>query len=409
VPIAARKLRVAADAFAEKSFYLDEFRAHTLCFSIDARDWAARGAFDRLAALLRELVDNDTRLLLLAGVESDSGGRANEAELQNIRRRLQRAVFSGEAAPSLLTAAPRVTSRDIVVDLGAAATFEDQLDLTWRHLRRAPLLVGLLPRDQLVGASEQLVSRLRVPKWVVVEAAGGIASPNGEPISFMDDDLLSALLHTGTAEWAGLAARRSTLHTIRAALRAGVAAVNLCALDQIARELFTYEGAGTLFTREDYCRVERLGIDDFEEVERLLDRGRREGYLKPRDGEEIAQILLNGFGATIGTHHLAGVCGLLTEAYRDDAAGEISGLYTVTRFKSEGVGARLLNRAIGEAEQLGLAYVFACTVDERAATFFRRHNFASVDHAAVPAAKWKGYDTARRSRLHVLRRDLQTG
>jgi amino-acid N-acetyltransferase len=224
----------------------------------------------------------------------------------------------------------------------------------------------------------------------------------------MDDDLLSAVLQAGTAEWAGLATRRATLHVVRAALRAGVTAVNLCALDQIARELFTYEGAGTLFTLEDYCRVERLGIDDFEEVERLLDRGCREGYLKPRGEDEVARILLNGFGATIGTHHLAGVCGLLTEPYRDDGAGEISGLYTVTRFKSEGVGVRLINRAIAAAEEIGLSYVFACTVDERAATFFRRHGFVTVAHTAVPAAKWTGYDSGRRERLHVLRRDIHS-
>jgi len=408
VPTAARKLQVATDAFAEKTFYLDEFRAHTLCFSIAARDWAGRGAFDRLGALLRELIDNDTRLLLLAGVETTAAGRVAEAALQHVRRRIQKALFSGEAAPRLLTAGQRVSSRDIVVDLAGAGALEDQLELVWTCLRRAPLLVGLLPRDELVPHSERLVGRLRVPKWVVVEAAGGIASPAGEPISFMDDDLLSAVLQAGTAEWAGLAARRATLQAVRAALRAGVTAVNLCAFEQITRELFTYEGAGTLFTLEDYCRIERLGIDDFEEVERLLDRGRREGFLKPRDSGEIAQILLNGFGATIGTHHLAGVCGLLTEPYRSTGAGEISGLYTVTRFKSEGVGARLLSRAIAEAESLGLDYVFACTVDQGAATFFSRHGFAAVDHRAVPAAKWKGYDTARRRRLHIRRRDLRT-
>ena len=91
-----------------------------------------------------------------------------------------------------------------------------------------------------------------------------------------------------------LKARRDTLQSIQDALRGGVHAVNLCALPGLSRELYTYEGSGTLFTLEDYCQVDRLGIDDFEEVERLLGRGQREGFLKLRGEDETARILLNG-------------------------------------------------------------------------------------------------------------------
>ena len=76
--------------------------------------------------------------------------------------------------------------------------------------------------------------------------------------------------------------------------------VALCPLCGLARELFTYEGCGTLFTLTDYCRVERLGIDDFYEVEKLIQRGEREGYLKTRTLHEIGQLLLHGYGARLG-------------------------------------------------------------------------------------------------------------
>ena len=62
------------------------------------------------------------------------------------------------------------------------------------------------------------------------------------------------------------------------------------------------------------------------------------------DGEEF------GFGAEIGAHHFAGVCGLEVEAYRADHVGEIVGLYTITRFKGEGVGGRLIARALDALE-----------------------------------------------------------
>ena len=77
-------------------------------------------------------------------------------------------------------------------------------------------------------------------------------------------------------------------------------------------------------------------------------------------------------------------------------------LYTVSRFKGEGVGTKLLARILEEARGRGLASVFACTTEERAAQFFVRHGFRRVTPADVPAAKWIGYDSERMHRLAVL-------
>jgi amino-acid N-acetyltransferase len=283
---------------------------------------------------------------------------------------------------------------------------ELRLEMLWQILRAGPLIVGLVERDRLVDVAQRLTTRLRVLKLVIVEAAGGIATPHGGALSFMDDAMLSAVLHAGGAEWAGLHGRRDTLQSVQAALRGGVRAVNLCTLDGLAHELFTYEGSGTLFTLADYCHVERLGIDDFEEVERLLQRGQREGYLKDRSPEQIARILLEGYGAQIGSGHLAGVCGLETDAYEADRAGEIVGLYTITRFKGEGVGVRLIDRVMQDARAAKLRYVFAVTVDSRAQAFFERRGFRLVSPDDVPPAKWIGYDEERRQQVKVLRHDL---
>jgi amino-acid N-acetyltransferase len=185
-----------------------------------------------------------------------------------------------------------------------------------------------------------------------------------------------------------------------------VHSVNLCSLDGLERELYTYEGSGTLFTLEDYCRIERLGIDDFEEVERLIARGQREGYLKSRTPAEMAHLLFNGYGATIGAHHLAGVCGLETGPYRQEKAGELVALYTITRFKGEGVGGRLVARVLADAREAGLSFVFACTTEPRAQAFFDRQGFRNVGPQDVPGAKWVGYDHARLARLKVYRFDL---
>jgi amino-acid N-acetyltransferase len=394
--------------FGEKEFYLDEFHAHTLCFAVTLRDCEQPGGFESLGRVLRDLIANETRVIVLIGVPER--GRDLPAELGRVRRRLQRLVLSEETARRFPAVRGRRSASESFVDLSRRRVGADDLavslTISWLTLRRQPMLVGLVEERRLIDLAQRLAGRLRVQKLVLVEPDGGITSPAGAPLSFMDEAMLTAVLQPGQAEWTGLAARRATLDAVRAALRGGVRAVNLCRLDGLARELYTYEGSGTLFTREDYCRIERLGIDDFEEVERLIARGQREGYLKPRTTAEVARILINGFGAEIGSHHFAGVCGLELDAYRDDNVGEIVGLYTITRFKGEGVGGGLVARVLEEARGLGLRYVFACTIDDRAEVFFARHGFVAVSADDVPPVKWVGYDEQRRARLKVLRYDF---
>jgi N-acetylglutamate synthase-like GNAT family acetyltransferase len=379
---------------AEKTFYLDEFRAHTLCFSAEI---AAPEEIEPLVSVVGELVANGTRIVLLLAER----GRT----LASFERRLRDEISSSPIAELF----PRRRGRADLTDLLARIHPEersDQLLQMWKSLSAHPLFVAVATAPRLLDTGRWITGRLRIQKWVILDPRGGIFAPSGTPISFMDESMLTEVLRAGTAEWAGLQGRRKTLATVRDALRQGVQAVNLCTHAQLASELFTYEGSGTLFTLEDYCRVERLGIDDFEEVERLLERGQREGFLKERNRDEVAAILLNGFGATIGTNHLAGVCGLLTEPYKRARAGEIAGLYTITRFKGEGVGARLLRHALDHATACGLSYVFACTTDSNAADFFKRHGFREVKRSDVPRGKWKGYRRDRLSRLTVLRREL---
>jgi len=399
----------SAAEFGEKEFYLDEFHAHTLCFAVSLRDCERPGGFESLGRVLRELIANETRVIALIGVPER--GRDLPSELSRVRRRLQRLVLTEETARRFPAVRGRRSASESFVDLSRRRVGADDLaaslTIAWLTLRKQPLLVGLVEESRLIDLAQRLAGRLRVEKLVLVEREGGIASAAGAPLSFMDEAMLTAVLQPGQAEWAGLAARRDTLDAVRGALRGGVRTVNLCTLDGLARELYTYEGSGTLFTREDYCRIERLGIDDFEEVERLIARGQREGYLKPRSPAEVARILTNGFGAEIGSHHFAGVCGLELDAYRADRVGEIVGLYTITRFKGEGVGGYLVARVLEEARDLGLRYLFACTVDERAELFFTRHGFVAVTANDVPPAKWIGYDRQRRARLKVLRYDFE--
>jgi N-acetylglutamate synthase-like GNAT family acetyltransferase/acetylglutamate kinase len=397
------------DRFDEKQFYLDEFRNKTLLFAALAEDLKGERDYDDLAAIVRALLPNDTRVIIVVGSVT---GQDGERIVARLKRRLGPMIF-GEELPGV--DASRRSKLLIYNPIDAGAFTSDEtatalLSRLWNTLRSVPLFIGVgnyEHRQALRMFAKEVACRLRVHKLVLLEPEGGLIGADGKRISFMDEPTLEALLDAGEAEWTGLSQRIELVEAVRSALLAGVANVNVCSLDGAASELFTYEGSGTLFTLEDYCTVERLCIDDYEEVEQLIARGQREGVLKPRNTEETAKLLVNGYGAIVGAHHLAGICSLLiTEAYRRAGAGEITTLYTMTRFKGEGVGVRLLKRVAKDAHEAGLSYLFATTTEERAQAFFERQGFRRVGRDEVPPSKWESYEAERLQRVVVLRYDL---
>lgn len=380
--------------FAEKDFYLDEFHDTSFLFALHAADLAKEPDVGELVGVCSALLTNETRVLLLIAIDD------NERDRHVVKMVVDR--LTRQIAPK--TPAPGASTVDLSHEMG------DDLRLAqiWSVLRTYPLFVGIWPshtRSLFISCVQQIAVRLKVYKLIFVDPAGGVGI-GGNQLSFMNGPVLGELLRKGEAEWAGAGARRSLLQTIRAALEGGVSSVSLCSIDGLARELFTYEGCGTLFTLTDYCRVERLGIDDFHEVEKLLERGQQEGSLKGRTPAQIGQLLLHGYGARLGAvaGALAGFCALLP--YREDNAGEIVGLYTITRFQGEGVGGRLIATMIAEGEQRGLSYLFATTTQEGAQRLFERHGFRRVAPEEVAATKWHGYDPERKRRLMVYRREL---
>ncbi len=376
--------------FAEKDFYLHEFRGKTLLFAFRAIELNAGADEELLVAVLSDLLANATRLLLCIGT---SGAAGEHQRVTTICNKLTRRAQLPHLTPLAFPSPP---------------DDEALLSQVWAILRLSPLCVSLWPTYSpmsLVHSAQRLAVRLKVYKLILLDPGGGITT-GGERLSFINGAVLNEILRPGEAEWAGLGTRRPLLQAIHAALTGGVPSVALCSPTGLEQELFTYEGCGTLFTLADYCRVERLGIDDFYEVEQLLQRGEREGYLKVRTQHEIGQLLLHGYGAKLGmaAGGLAGFCALLP--YPAERAGEVAGLYTITRFQGEGIGGRLITTMIAEGERCGMRYLFACTTQEGAQRLFEHYGFRRVSPAAVPAEKWYGYEPERKQRIVVYRREL---
>jgi N-acetylglutamate synthase-like GNAT family acetyltransferase len=245
--------------------------------------------------------------------------------------------------------------------------------------------------------------RLGLFKLVWIDAGGGLRGSSGRRLSFVHLDQLRSL----RARRGPLSRdpRRALWREVEAMLDAGVPAVNVCALDGLEDELLTYAGSGTLFSRERYVTVRRLGVDDFDAAYDLLLRGVEEGYLAPRSPEEIDAVLATGFGAFVEGRHLAGIGALLMRP--GERCAEIASLYTLTRFLGEGVGTHLVAFALARARELDLDFIYACTTSERVGAFFERNGLHRVGHDSIPPSKWEGYDTERRTRVLCYRAELQ--
>jgi len=371
--------------FSEKTFYLEEFYGKSLLFALIPPAGQRMSDLDSLVRTLRELRRNQTRCIVIASPGS----------LDRVTRRMGRMAPKDD--PPVFNPTAGLRTRPYPPDAAVAQI--------WRGLKAGLIEVASTSTDDpedLAVFAQELASRLRVFKLILMDRAGGLAGPDGDRMSFIESKRIGRALSRVRSKL-----RRKIIRLARDALKDGVGSVNLVEPRYVYEELFSFTGLGTLFTETRYGSARPISIDDFEEVEALIRRGQDEGFLLARTGDQIANILPSCFGYRIGDEHLAGICSLLTEPYRRDRAGEITGLYTLTRFQGEGVAGELVRETIREARERRLQYVFACTSEERAANFFRRLKFRKVGPDKVSRMKWRGYDKSRIDRLSIFRLDLR--
>ncbi len=349
------------EGFSEKSFYLEEFHGKTVAIAAPASELRQP---ERLADVVDELARNEINVLLIS---------------------TERPALEPLVGPNVLSmATPRLEGT------------------VWRGLR-AEKKLGLVVGGSLAfaPACREAAVRLGIAKLVWIDRDGGLLRENRERISFVHLEELRQILAAGAQ---ANVRRTALLREVEAMLVAGVPAVNVCTLEGVPDELFTYAGSGTLFTQERYMLVRRLVLDDYDAASNLIARGTSEGYLAARSAEQLDLVLASGFGAFVEGQHLAGIGALLVDEGAQCA--EIASLYTLTRFLGEGVGGHLVAHALARARERKLDYVYACTTSERVGAFFERHSFRVAALDEVPAAKWRGYDPDRRTRVLCYRMEL---
>ncbi|ABK45425.1 GCN5-related N-acetyltransferase [Magnetococcus marinus MC-1] len=359
-------------AFSERSFFLTSLQQQVVVLVL--LDSLEPSAWQQLDASMQRLQQSGVRLLLLAAEPlCAEPGALGCIELG---RKVEGEPWLGYAAwPTLQKLWQGVLSR----------------------------VVGVLDQQPLREMQQvtDFLSPLRPNRVLLLRRDGGIKDPQGGWINFI------SLAQLAEISCQPPVSQQPVLSAIGQLLQKGVRSVSLCKPENLERELLTYEGAGTYFSIDHYCRVERLRLDHFSEVESMIHRGEKEGFLMRRPQHHLYTLLSEGWGAFVGgSSRLAGVVGVLTEPYAETFAGEIISIYTLTRYKGNGVGARLLQTVAEHAADKSLHYLFAATQSERVAEFFLRSGYREVELHELPPAKWQGYDPARKATAFALRLDL---
>lgn len=355
-------------SFSEKEFFLEIFHGKILCFSLLSYD--AKQAIPSFADCLWELADSDIRSVLFV--------YGDDCQLDQLKTGLgslhEHTIHWNQLRPH--------------------APLDLPTDLWKKKSGIFPIVIDTEDPSTFLDRIVTIATSWRISRMMFIEDHGGLKDKEGNLVNFVNFQRLSeSATHLNYQSHQLLEKLLSTTQTL---LSHGIGAVGLCRMEDINRELFTYEGYGTFFSCKHYCEVNHLVWDDFPKVATLIHQGVKEGYLLPRSEEQLSKILLNGFGAFISGNHLAGACSLFTEGYEKDNAGEVVALYALTRFQGEGIGARLVDRLKDEGRKKGLDFLFACTQQVKVMDFFLRQNFLAVDASRIPAAKWQSYDKNRK-------------
>lgn len=350
---------------SERAFYVDEFAGATIVVSLASPD---PEAVLSVASAAHALASGTSRLVLVVG-------------------------GSPVAMAAALPAPP------VELEVPAGRLSDAWLAELWLAITDRREVVVRAPAGSEAAVAADLAVALRALKLVITDAGGGWGRP---PRSFAD-----VVTHVAAFE-AQLADRQggSVVAALKTALAGGVTNVNLCRPADLDRELFTFDGAGTLFTSGGYVELGPLRVDDLPAVERLVAQGTADGLLRPRTRAEVARLAVAGLGArVVGSGHLAGIVSLDADRYQADHMGEVACLYTVSRFSGAGAGALLVDGLVARARERDLRSVFAVTVSDVAAAFFARKGFAEVPHDAIPAAKWAAYDADRKAQARAFLRE----
>ena len=156
-------------------------------------------------------------------------------------------------------------------------------------------------------------------------------------------------------------------------------------------EIFSADGAGTMFYGDQYIHVVAAGATHVPEIMRLLQPQVDAGLLLPRAAGEVAERLGDYYVYQVDDT----VQGCAALRLLDGDTAEIESLVVSESYRGGGTGARLVSFLLGEARRRGARRVVALTT--QSADFFMEQGFVETTPDILPGER--AYDRARNSRV----------
>ncbi|HKI97472.1 MAG TPA: GNAT family N-acetyltransferase [bacterium] len=163
------------------------------------------------------------------------------------------------------------------------------------------------------------------------------------------------------------------------------------------REVFTYDGAGILFTATRAARIRRADMRDVTDMTLLLRPEVESGAILAVPESRIEANIDNYWVYEIDGM-LVGLAGL--KRYNDHA--ELAQFATLPRYRGRGRARELAQFLIEQARAQGYRYVFALSIDPRMWEFFQYLGFQPIERESLPEVWRQGYDLSRPSRALLM-------
>jgi amino-acid N-acetyltransferase len=128
--------------------------------------------------------------------------------------------------------------------------------------------------------------------------------------------------------------------------------------------------------------IRKATIHDVDEMQPLIQQYADQGLMLPRSAKSLYEHI-QCFTVAVKDGKVVGTVGLHI-LWKDLA--EVRSLAVDPGYQGQGIGRKLVERAIWEAEQLGVEQVLSLTYQT---DFFRKLNFHIVDRDSLPHKVWK--------------------
>lgn len=127
--------------------------------------------------------------------------------------------------------------------------------------------------------------------------------------------------------------------------------------------------------------IRPASVADGQAIYELVNTYAQQGLMLPRSQSAVYQairdfVVVEAEGQILG-------CGALQITWGD--LGEIWSLAVANGWQGQGIGRQIVERLLGEAQQLGVPRVFALTYQR---PFFLRLGFQPIDKKALPQKIW---------------------